>query len=88
MYLSVVFEVVAASAADETLAVHVFFSLPFEVSQLRESVHNDTEDDVHQNSHEYDEETHIVQIPDRVMLEVLVLLRNQNVLKWMADSNG
>ncbi len=81
MYLAVVFEVVAAPAADEALAVHVLLRLPLEVSQLGEGVHDYTEDDVHQDCDEDDEERDVKQHPSRVVPEVLMLCRNQNVLK-------
>ena len=76
-----VFEVVAAPAADEALAVHVFFSLPLEVSQFRKRVHDDTKDDVHQNRHEDYEERHVVQHPNGVVLERGIPLWHYHILQ-------
>ena len=75
------FKVVAGPAAHEALAGHVILCLPLEVPQFREGVHDDTEDDVHQNSDEDDEEGDIIQVSHGIVLEVLVASWHSHVLQ-------
>ena len=53
-------EVVAAPPTDEARIAHVSFSHPLPVSQLRERVDDDTEDDVQTDGGDEDEEGEMV----------------------------
>ena len=49
-------KVIRTSTANEASVAHVTFGLPFQISQFRKRVHDDTEDDVQTNGGDEDEE--------------------------------
>ena len=52
-------KIIALPATDEADVSHVLVNLPFAVPELRECVHNDTEDHVQTDGSDQDEEGHI-----------------------------